>query len=115
MRFRGRGGTWKFPHKTEEGGTWGKHGFPHGSEPKASDAHPFNAPSCSPRMYQRWTTMNAIRPGRIATTYIAAMVGQSHWPKPAFADASTTVSGRCSWSFVSVFASSHSPHAAMKL
>src|SRR5207245_5465713 len=23
----------------EEGGSWGKHGFPHGSEPKASDAH----------------------------------------------------------------------------
>src|SRR5205807_9007065 len=22
----------------EEGGSWGKHGFPHGSEPKASDA-----------------------------------------------------------------------------
>jgi hypothetical protein len=21
----------------EEGGSWGKHGFPHGSEPKASD------------------------------------------------------------------------------
>jgi len=24
----------------KEGGSWGKHGFPHGSEPKASDAHP---------------------------------------------------------------------------
>src|SRR5262249_8718988 len=23
----------------EEGGSWEKHGFPHGSEPKASDAH----------------------------------------------------------------------------
>jgi hypothetical protein len=23
----------------EEAGTWGKHGFPHGREPKASDAH----------------------------------------------------------------------------
>src|SRR5919198_2975690 len=23
----------------EEGGPWGKHGFPHGSEPEASDAH----------------------------------------------------------------------------
>ncbi len=23
----------------KEGGSWGKHGFPHGSEPKASDAH----------------------------------------------------------------------------
>jgi hypothetical protein len=23
----------------EEGGSWGRHGFPHGSEPTASDAH----------------------------------------------------------------------------
>jgi hypothetical protein len=23
----------------KEGGSWGKHGFPHASEPKASDAH----------------------------------------------------------------------------
>src|SRR5438105_11127717 len=23
----------------KEGGAWGKHGFPHGSEPKANDAH----------------------------------------------------------------------------
>ena len=23
----------------KEGGSWGKHGFPHGSEPEASDAH----------------------------------------------------------------------------
>jgi hypothetical protein len=23
----------------EEGGSWGKHGFPNGSEPQASDAH----------------------------------------------------------------------------
>ena len=60
-------------------------------------------------MYQRFTMMNAIRPGRIATTNIAAIVGHSHWPKPAFADAITTVSGRFSWSLVSVFASSHSP------
>src|SRR5881409_261243 len=39
--WRGRGGTGRFPHtRQEEGGlTWGKHGFPHGSEPKASDAH----------------------------------------------------------------------------
>jgi hypothetical protein len=34
MSFRGCGGTWKFPHKAEVGGSWGKHGFPHGSEPK---------------------------------------------------------------------------------
>src|SRR5437870_503224 len=24
---------------SKEGGSWGKHGFPHGSEPKASDGH----------------------------------------------------------------------------
>src|SRR3989475_5249548 len=24
---------------SKEGGSWGKHGFPHGSEPKASDAY----------------------------------------------------------------------------
>jgi hypothetical protein len=23
----------------KEGGSWGKHGFPHGNEPKASDGH----------------------------------------------------------------------------
>jgi len=32
MSFRGCGGTWKVPHKAEEGGSWGKHGFTHGSE-----------------------------------------------------------------------------------
>jgi hypothetical protein len=33
------GGTGRF-HRlySNEGGSWGKHGFPHGSEPKASDA-----------------------------------------------------------------------------
>ena len=50
-------------------------------------SHPFSAPSWRPRMYQRFTMMNAIRPGRIATTNIAAIVGHSHCPKPAFADA----------------------------
>ena len=32
----------------EEGGTWGKHGFPHESEPKASDAAVtlYHAPGC---------------------------------------------------------------------
>src|SRR5438094_1671290 len=36
-----RGGTGRSPHtRQKEGGlTWGKHGFPNGSEPKASDAH----------------------------------------------------------------------------
>ncbi len=36
----GAGGNREFPHKSrllEEGGSWGKHGFPHGSELKASD------------------------------------------------------------------------------
>ena len=34
------GGTGRFPRSyIQEGGSWGKHGFPHGSEPKASDAH----------------------------------------------------------------------------
>ena len=33
-------GNREVPARTQkEGGTWGKHGFPHGSEPKASDAH----------------------------------------------------------------------------
>ena len=37
---RGCGGTGRFPRIGEkEGGSWGKHGFPHGSEPKANDAH----------------------------------------------------------------------------
>jgi hypothetical protein len=47
-RGRGRGEPGGFPHQCssarsaeanlkEEGGPWGKHGFPHGSEPKASD------------------------------------------------------------------------------
>ena len=34
-------GTGRFPHRIKEGGSWGKHGFPHGSEPKASDSHTF--------------------------------------------------------------------------
>src|SRR5438128_5314388 len=39
--WRGGGGTGRFPHaRQEEGGlTWGKHGFPHGSESKTSDGH----------------------------------------------------------------------------
>src|SRR5918992_5670201 len=37
--WRGWGGTGRFPFRVEEGGAWGKHGFPRGSEPKASDAH----------------------------------------------------------------------------
>jgi hypothetical protein len=35
-------GTGRFPHCIKEGGTWGKHGFPHESEPNASDAHCFS-------------------------------------------------------------------------
>jgi hypothetical protein len=30
-------GTGRFPHCLKEGGTWGKHGFPHEREPKAND------------------------------------------------------------------------------
>src|SRR5919106_1837103 len=37
--WRGCGGTGRCPHSIEEGGPWGKHGFPHGTEPKARDAH----------------------------------------------------------------------------
>jgi hypothetical protein len=37
--WRGCGGTGRFPHGHKEGGPRGKHGFPLGSEPKASDAH----------------------------------------------------------------------------
>src|SRR6266550_5262831 len=33
---------------TKEGGTWGKHGFPHGSEPKARDAH--GGPGVAPNL-----------------------------------------------------------------
>ena len=33
------GGTGRFPRFYGEGGSWGKQGFPHGSEPEASDAH----------------------------------------------------------------------------
>jgi uncharacterized membrane protein YfcA len=35
----GLGGTRRFPRIYGEGGSWRKQGFPHGSEPKASDAH----------------------------------------------------------------------------
>ena len=41
-RGEGAGGNREVPLKNrplEEGGPWGKHGFPHGSEPKASDVH----------------------------------------------------------------------------
>ncbi len=33
------GGAGRFPRIDGEGGPWGKQGFRHGSEPKASDAH----------------------------------------------------------------------------
>jgi hypothetical protein len=35
--WRGCGGTGRFLHWIKEGGSRGKHGFPRGSEPKASD------------------------------------------------------------------------------
>ena len=37
--WRGCGGTGRFLHGVKEEGAWGKHGFTHGSEPKARDAH----------------------------------------------------------------------------
>jgi hypothetical protein len=43
-RGEGPGGTGRFPQQNrplEEGGSWGKHGFPHGREPKATDAAGF--------------------------------------------------------------------------
>ena len=42
MSVEGAGGNREVPPKTrplKEGGPWGKHGFPHGSEPQASDVH----------------------------------------------------------------------------
>jgi hypothetical protein len=43
MVLLGGGGGGRIATTTEatskEGGAWGKHGFPHGSEPKARDAH----------------------------------------------------------------------------
>ena len=47
--WRGCGGTGRFHHAfKQEGGSWGKHGFPHGSEPKVSDARVrvFHAADC---------------------------------------------------------------------
>jgi hypothetical protein len=44
MFLLGGGGGGRIATTTEatskEGGAWGKHGFPRGSEPKARDAHP---------------------------------------------------------------------------
>src|SRR6266540_5272036 len=41
----------------EEGGSWGKHGFPHGSEPKTSDAHSappsLHQPNIQPQLVER--------------------------------------------------------------
>ena len=37
-RWRVCEGTGRFPHSIEEGGPWGKPGFPHGNEPQASDS-----------------------------------------------------------------------------
>src|SRR3970282_1731863 len=57
--WRGWGGTGRFPHALkEEGGTWGKHGFPHESEPKASDGHPdlFSFPCFFAYSSPRWKT-----------------------------------------------------------
>jgi len=52
-KWRGFGGNREVPppeilggaeaYSEEEGGSWGKHGFPHGSEPKANDVATINA------------------------------------------------------------------------
>src|SRR5688500_1077130 len=57
--WRGRGGTGRFPHtRTKKGARGGNMGFPHGSEPKASDAH-------GPRIRVAARVPNALR-GRSA-------------------------------------------------
>src|SRR5881396_3494372 len=77
--WRGCGGTGRFPHaRQEEGGlTWGKHGFPHGSEPKASDGHSCSSLDrhavrgsstsrrLSPRKLNASTTVKMARPGNV--------------------------------------------------
>src|SRR5437867_3815678 len=47
---------------SKEGGSWGKHGFPHGSEPKARDAHAApTADRCvsSRKLVEYWPLRNA--------------------------------------------------------
>ena len=47
----------------EEGGSWGKHGFPHGSEPKASDAHAATAAAMRFRSSRNATIRRALSSG----------------------------------------------------
>src|SRR5438132_10535570 len=65
--WRGCGGTGRFPHTDKkEGAAWGNHGFPHGSEPQASDGQ---AASLSTPEVQDWFSVtrpcvSTKRPGR---------------------------------------------------
>jgi hypothetical protein len=75
--WRGHGGNREVPPRwilggaegnlEEEGGSWGKPGFTRGSEPKASDGHPFTAPRMSPLMMLRPSTMKTTSSGMIET------------------------------------------------
>jgi hypothetical protein len=47
----------------EEGGSWGKHGFPHGSEPNASDAHAATAAAMRFRSSRKATIRRALSSG----------------------------------------------------
>jgi hypothetical protein len=70
--WKGCGGTRRFLHRVKEGGSWGKHGFPHGSEPKARDAHALalpaaEAPTAAGVLSERLTqvALAEVRPERL--------------------------------------------------
>ncbi len=52
------------PLVPEEGGTWGRHGFPHGSEPMASDEIPLSAPWLGER--EEELVLETLRSGRLS-------------------------------------------------
>src|SRR6266508_1140103 len=58
--WRGCGGTGRFHHWDKEGGPRGKHGFPRGSEPKASDAHTALAPSADTAKRRTLASVNLV-------------------------------------------------------
>src|SRR6266540_322551 len=63
----------------KEGGSWGKHGFPHGSEPDASDAH-----ACLPEIRMRWLTASIVnRPNpaiwKIVSVITAPEISAPSW------------------------------------
>src|SRR5438093_11679996 len=86
LRGGGGGRIATSPEATsKEGGSWGKHGFPHGSEPKARDAHARSIAStssavssdgCAPKLeaaiapaaHARRRPSSGSRPSRNATT-----------------------------------------------